>query len=68
MLQLNSHDGLLSSLMAESALLFFLSPSPGWWKFCPILSSAQPLADQLLLIKLRINVKHCLHKFEPGNF
>jgi hypothetical protein len=41
--------------------------SPGWKKPCPILSSAQPLADQLLLTRQRINGEHCLHKLETGD-
>jgi hypothetical protein len=52
----------LALLMAESPLLFSLSPAPGWQTFHLILSFAQPLAEQLLLTSQRINGKHSLHK------
>ena len=32
-------------------------PSPGWREFCPVLSSAQSLGDQHLLIRQRTNGK-----------
>jgi hypothetical protein len=50
-----------------SNLFSYLLPppfSPGWWKSSPILSSAQPLADQILLTSERINGEQYLHKLE----
>lgn len=45
-----------------------LSPSPGWdQKSCPILSSAQPLADQNSLTSQKINREQCLLNIEAGD-
>jgi hypothetical protein len=46
---------------------FSLSPSPECQKSHPTLSSAQPLADQLLLTMQKINGEYCLHKLEIGD-
>jgi len=57
----------LTLIVAESSLLFFLSAFLGWPKSYTVLSSGQSLADQLLLTRLRISGKPCLHKLEKGD-
>jgi hypothetical protein len=48
-----------------------LQPPSFFWlaggSFYPIVSSAQPLGDQHLLTRQRINSKNCLHKLETGD-
>jgi hypothetical protein len=53
-------------LMANLHVPSSLFPSPGCWNFYPILSSAQPVGDQHLSRRQRINGKNCLHKLETG--
>lgn len=51
----------LHSLPSADLLSSFF-PSPGLQKFCPILTSAQPLDNQHLLTRQWINGKNCLLK------
>jgi hypothetical protein len=56
---------LLDPFLVMNPLFFLSLSSPGWYqKSNPILSSAQPLADQLLLTNQRINGEQCFHTIE----
>ena len=54
--------------LSSPPLPFSFSPSSGWQESSPIFYSTQPLGDQHLLTRQRINGKNCLHRLENDSW